>query len=110
MCEREEDLKGGKDIYYGFSHSFATWTTVLLGVGTLALSFYPQEMDTALLVFSDLSQQRFTRLSRSIRSDADVGVVNGPLYQRVFPFLFLVTLLPSAPRRSRISDNVALFR
>ena len=49
MCEREEDLKGGKDIYYGFSHSFATWTTVLLGVGTLALSFYPQEMDTAVV-------------------------------------------------------------
>ena len=98
VCEREEDLKGGKDIYYGFSHSFATWTTVLLGVGTLALSFYPQEMDTAVVgILGFIAATVYSLEPFHTKRRGMWGVVNGPLYQRVFPFLFLVTLLPSAP-------------
>jgi len=98
VCEREEDLKGGKDIYYGFSHSFATWTTVALGIGTLALSFYPQETDTAVIgILGFIAATVYSLEPFHTKRRGMWGVVNGPLYQRVFPFLFLVTLLPSAP-------------
>jgi len=98
VCEREEDLKGGKDIYYGFSHSFATWTTVLLGIGTLALSFLPMAMDSAIIgILAFIAATVYSLEPFHTKRRGMWGVFNGPLYQRVFPFLFLVTLLEGAP-------------
>lgn len=100
VCEREEDLKGGKDIYYGFSHRSAIWMTVFFGIATLALSFYPQRPGTALIgILVFIAATVYSLEPIHLKRRGLWGVFNGPFYQRVLPFLFFVSLLDVYPAR-----------
>jgi len=98
VCEREEDLKGGKDIYYGFSHGVAIAITAVFGILTLVLSFYEGQEDTALIgVLAFIAATVYSLEPFHLKRRGIWGVINGPFYQRVLPFLFFVTLLDTYP-------------
>ncbi len=98
VCEREEDLKGGKDIYYGFSHKSAIAITVVFGIATLILSFYPERMFTSIIGgLSFIAATVYSVEPFHLKRRGLWGVYNGPFYQRVLPFLFFVSLLDSFP-------------
>tara|TARA_B100001964_G_scaffold194133_1_gene217574 strand:+ start:414 stop:1211 length:798 start_codon:yes stop_codon:yes gene_type:complete len=110
VCEREEDLKGGKDIYYGFSHGAAIAITVVFGILTLVLSFYPGREETAVIgVLAFIAATVYSLEPFHLKRRGILGVINGPFYQRVLPFLFFVTLLDSYPMDLVVYLTIWLF-
>jgi len=110
VCEREEDLKGGKDIYYGFSHKSAIAITVVFGVLTLALSLYPRQTDTAVIgILLFIAATVYSLEPFHLKRRGIWGVYNGPFYQRVLPFLFWVSLMESYPTALVVFFTLWLF-
>ena len=70
----------------------------MFGVLTLVLSFYPGKQDTAVIgILAFIAATVYSLEPFHLKRRGIWGVINGPFYQRVLPFLFFVTLLDSYP-------------